>query len=91
VHQLERRIRSPDRGQLLAYVVFNGLDVVIDARLRWLRYAATARRSTADRPSFRTSSVASSFSRSLSSTMICIAFMLIVYVESGLRSTSSDA
>src|SRR6202040_1996558 len=33
VHQLERRIRSPDRSQLLAYVVFNGLDVVIDALL----------------------------------------------------------
>jgi hypothetical protein len=33
VHQLERRIRGPDRSQLLAYVVLNGLDVVIDALL----------------------------------------------------------
>jgi len=33
VHQLEGRIRGPDRGQLLTQVVFNSLDVVIDALL----------------------------------------------------------
>src|SRR4029077_11947664 len=33
VHQLERRIRGPDRGQLLTRVVYTSLDVVSDALL----------------------------------------------------------